>query len=322
MCPLELRKNSLHFRSKRVAQALHSLRAVHAIPLTKNLTVEVGDTALAYRESGRGDPLVLVHASLSDLRSWEPIEPQLAAYFRTINYSRRFAFPNQQITEGTDEVLAQHARDLIALIENLRLGKVHLVGNSSGAFVCLLAAKQRPDLIRTLTLEEPPVISMFLKSLPPKPGEMLKLLFTAPTTLLALIKAGAGAIGPATKAFANNDNERALELFSRGVLGAATYAKITPARKQQMLDNLAAHRAALLGSGLPVFTAKEAATLQLPTQLLYGSDTPIFQQRINRRLAESMPDATNIRIAGASHLVHEDNPEAVATAIIDFCRYH
>jgi pimeloyl-ACP methyl ester carboxylesterase len=281
--------------------------------------IDIDGLSFAYRESGRGDPLVLVHANLSDMRSWESLEPLLAEHFRVISYSRRFAHPNRPAGDSDDDPLSQHVEDLISLIQTLRLGKVHLVGNSSGAFVCLLAAQQRPDLVHTLTLEEPPVVSMFLQALPPKPGELFKLLFSSPGALIALLKFGATAIGPATEAFKDGDDVAALDLFARGVLGTAAFAKITPARKRQMTDNVKAHRAALLGAGLPVFTAADAAAVTTPTQLLRGAETPGFQRRINERLARLISGAKDICVPNASHLVHEDNPHAVADAIRTFC---
>jgi pimeloyl-ACP methyl ester carboxylesterase len=284
--------------------------------------IELNGATVAYRDSGRGIPVVLVHANISDMRSWEPIESLLAAHCRVINYSRRYAYPNVPIGDGIDDVLSQHAADLICLIERLQLGKVHLVGNSSGAFVCLLVASSRPDLVRTLSLEEPPVVSLFLRRLPPSPSEAFKLLVGSPAAFVALVKFGAGAIAPATKAFQNGDDDAALDHFARGVLGPAAYTKITPARRQQMIDNVRPHRAALLGSGLPVFTPTQAAAIGVSTQLLGGSDTPAFQQRINRRLAELIPGAKNLCIPNASHFVHEDSPQAVADMILKFCQQH
>jgi pimeloyl-ACP methyl ester carboxylesterase len=260
--------------------------------------------------------------ALSSSAWWDSLEPLLAKRYRVINYSRRFAFPNRPASRDDSDPLSQHAADLVALVETLRLGKVHLVGNSSGAFVCLLAAQQQPDLARTLTLEEPPVVSMFLQALPPKPGELFKLLFSSPGALVLLVKFGAGTIGPATKAFQDGNDGVGLEIFARGVLGAAAFAKTTPARRQQMLDNVTAHRAALLGAGLPVFTAAEAQAIETPTLLIRGSDTPAFQRRINECLAGLMPSAKELCIPDASHLVHEDNPQAVAEAIRAFCSEH
>jgi pimeloyl-ACP methyl ester carboxylesterase len=284
--------------------------------------IDINGVSFAYQESGRGDPMVLVHANISDMRSWQSLEPLIADRFRVISYSRRFAYPNHPADDGVSDALAQHAEDLIALIEKLRLGKVHLVGNSSGAFVCLLAAQQRPDLVRTLTLEEPPVVSMFLQALPPKPGELLNLLFSSPSALMELIKFGASAIGPATKAFQQGNDAAAVDIFARGVLGAAAFANVSPARKQQMVDNTPAHRATMLGAGLPVFTADDAAAIKTPTQLIRGAETPGFQRRINQRLAGLIPGARDVCVPNASHLVHEDNPQAVAAAVHNFCAQH
>lgn len=282
-------------------------------------SIDINGTSLTYRERGNGEPMVLVHANISDVRSWEPLEPLVAKHFRVISYSRRHAFGSQSIGAGEDDPLERHADDLVALIEALRLGKVHLVGNSSGAFISLLAARKRSDLVRTLTLEEPPVISMFLPTLPPQFATVVRLLFTSPSALFDFIRFGAGTIAPAVKAFQTGRSEEALDIFARGVLGKSAFARVTAERKQQMKDNLAPHRAALLGSGLPVFTAEDAAAIKVPTQLLRGVNTPSFQRRINQRLAALIPGARDVSIASASHLVHEDNPHAVAEAIREFC---
>lgn len=283
-------------------------------------SLELRGAHLRYRVSGRGEPLVLVHANLSDMRSWEPLEPLLAKHFHVVTYSRRFAKPNAPIEPGADDPLDVHVEDLLALVGTLQLGKVHLVGNSSGAFICLLAAQKRPELVRTLTLEEPPVVSMILRRLPPQPPEVLARLFTDPAGLLALMRFGAGTIGPATRAFREGRDADGLDIFGRGVLGAEAFALLSASRRRQMIDNVAPHRAALLGRGLPIFTAIDARAIVTPTQLLRGSETPAFQRRINQRLARLIPGARDVCVQGASHFVHEDNPRAVLEAVVDFCR--
>ena len=285
----------------------------------KTQHIDLHGETFACRVIGQGAPLLMVHGNLSDLRSWEPLQPVLSHHFCTISYSRRYAHPNPPISAGEDDPMARHVDDLIALIERLRLGRVHLVGNSSGAFICLLAAEKRPDLVRSLTLEEPPVVSLFLRQLPPTAGEVLKLLMSAPWALGALLKLGIGTILPATRAFQAGDDIAGLNIFARGVLGDDAYTQVAPLRRQQMAENLMPHRAALLGSGLPVFTEANAAAIQVPTQLLHGKETPTFQQHINRRLAGLIPGARAVCIADASHLVHEDNPLDVAQALVDFC---
>lgn len=85
-----------------------------------------------------------------------------------------------------------------------------------------------------------------------------------------------------------------------------------------MRDNLAVHRAALLGAGLPVFTPEQAKALTVPTQLIRGVNTSHFQRRINQRLAALIPGARDVVVGGASHFVHEDNPSAVAGVVREF----
>lgn len=296
------------------------------VPVTADAGAEgelqIGGESFFYRESGRGEPMVLVHANLSDLRSWSALEPLLAPDYRVISYSRRFAFPNRQPARIERDSLEAHVDDLEQVIGQLGRGPVHLVGNSSGAFVCLLLARRRPDLVRTLTLEEPPVVSMFFRSVPPRAGEAIRLLFRSPAALFDLATFGARSIGPALKAFEAGNDERAVGIFLRGVIGDAAYGGMTPDRRQQARDNTPAHRALMLGAGLPVFTAADAAAITVPTQLVHGQSTPSFQRRINRRLASLIPGAREVAIADASHLVHEDDPQAVADAIGRFCREH
>lgn len=258
---------------------------------------------------------MLVHANISDMRSWEAIEAMLAEDFRVTNYSRRYAYPNRPIPVGAEDPLAVHAQDLIALIESEAKGPVHLLGCSSGAFISLLVATQRPDLVRSLSLEEPPVTSMFVGSLPPTVSDMVRLLLTDPDALVAFMKFGARTIAPAVRAFERGDDDGALDAFARGVLGPDFFRRLTSARRRQMKDNLAPHRAALLGAGLPSFSPEQARALTVPTQLIRGASTSHFQRRVNQRLARLIPGARDVVVAHASHLVHEDDPSAVAGGV-------
>jgi pimeloyl-ACP methyl ester carboxylesterase len=132
---------------------------------------------LAYKDLGEGQPLVLIHANISDIRSWDPVAPHLAKNFRVITYSRRYAWPNDEIQDNVADPWQDHADDLEAMIEKLDIAPAHLMGNSTGATVALLLAKKRPDLVKSLILEEPPLISLFLPTTPPPLMDVLKLLW-------------------------------------------------------------------------------------------------------------------------------------------------
>lgn len=57
--------------------------------------VRVNDYDMTYSESGTGLPLVLVHGSLGDYRSWKAQIPCFAQQYRTIAVSLRHAYPEK-----------------------------------------------------------------------------------------------------------------------------------------------------------------------------------------------------------------------------------
>lgn len=62
---------------------------------------------------GEGEPVVLVHGSSSDLRTWEQQLAAIGASYRTIAYSRRYARPNDDIEPDADDQMLPHVDDLI-----------------------------------------------------------------------------------------------------------------------------------------------------------------------------------------------------------------
>jgi pimeloyl-ACP methyl ester carboxylesterase len=281
-------------------------------------TVFVDGATLAYLEQGEGEPVVFVHGSASDLRTWEQQIPAIAQSHRAIAYSRRYARPNKDIPPGLDDQMLPHVDDLVSFLRAIDAVPSHLVGNSWGAFICLLAAIHHPELVSTLVLEEPPVLSLFV-STPPRPTELL---VRRPKTALAILKFGAGTIAPAQRAFRRGDDERAMERFASGVLARESYERVSDERKQQMRDNLNAFRAQLLGAGFPPLADEDVRGVAAPTLLLTGERSPAVLRRLSDCLHELLPNVEQIEIAAASHRMHEENPAAVNEAILGFLARH
>src|SRR5215212_3074091 len=85
--------------------------------------------------------------------------------YRTISYSRRFAYPNKWIGNlAQDNTIEDNARDLAELIRKLELAPAHLVGASYGAFVALYCVSKNPELAKTMVLNEPPIFEFLAKS--------------------------------------------------------------------------------------------------------------------------------------------------------------
>ncbi len=52
----------------------------------------------------------------------------------------------------------RYAEDLASFIRGLGLQKSHVVGSSYGAYTALVLAAMHPELVRSLTIGEPPIL--------------------------------------------------------------------------------------------------------------------------------------------------------------------
>jgi pimeloyl-ACP methyl ester carboxylesterase len=281
----------------------------------------VNGTTLAYREEGEGEPVVFVHGTLSDMRVWDQQVPSVGRSYRAITYSRRFAPPNEDIDLDVDDQMQPHVHDLAAFLREIGAEPAHLVGSSWGAFIALLTAAQHPELVRTLVLEEPPVVPLFV-SMPPRPAELLRLFATRPRTGIALLGFVTRTLAPAQKALERGEDERAMETFLVGVLGRAAYEQLSEARMAQLRENRKSFRAQILGAGFPTIGDDDVRSVRAPVLLLTGEHSPAFLLRLTDRLEELLPTVDRAEIPNASHAMHEENASAVNEAIVGFLGRH
>jgi pimeloyl-ACP methyl ester carboxylesterase len=283
-------------------------------------TAAVDGAMLAYREQGEGEPVVFVHGDCSDLRTWDQQLPAIGASYRAIAYSRRYARPNEDIEPDADDQMHRHVDDLAAFLREIGAAPAHVVGHSWGAFICLLAAIRQPRLVRSVVLAEPPVLSLFM-SVPPRPTEVLRLL-RRPRTALAILAFAARTGLPAEKAFRRGDDETAMRSFAYGLLGKDNYERLPEERRQQARENLSTLRAQTLGEGFPPLGVDDVRGVAAPTLLMTGERSPAYLLRLTDRLQRLLPNPERVKIAGASHLMHEEDPDAVNEAILGFVGRH
>jgi pimeloyl-ACP methyl ester carboxylesterase len=58
--------------------------------------------------------------------------------------------------------------------------------------------------------------------------------------------------------------------------------------------------------------------IPVPTLVLRGAESPILDRDVGERMARELPRGRFVEIPGAVHMLHEDNPEAVVAALLDF----
>jgi pimeloyl-ACP methyl ester carboxylesterase len=112
--------------------------------------VGVGGVTTWYAEHGTGDPLVLLHGGFSDASEFGGTIPALAEHFHVFTPERRGHGHTPDVPGPISYDLM--AADTAAFLDNLEIGRSHLVGHSDGANVALLVALSRPDLVDRLVL--------------------------------------------------------------------------------------------------------------------------------------------------------------------------
>ncbi len=285
-------------------------------------TAKVEGATLAYREQGEGEPVLFIHGGVSDLRIWANQLPVVGRSYRAISYSRRYSRPNEDIDPDAEDSWLQHVDDLAVFLREIGAAPAHLVGSSQGAFIGLLAAIRYPELVRSLVLEEPPVLPLFV-SFPPRTTELLRLFATRPRTAIAIMRFVLGTVLPATRAFERGEDDKGLETFILGVLGSETVARLPEESKQRSRDNISTLRASMLHDiGFPPIEDADVRGVRIPVLLMTGDRSPAFLLRLTDRLEELLPSVERVEIPDSSHAMHEENPPAVNEAILDFLELH
>jgi len=115
-----------------------------------------------YRDTGgNGAPLILLHAATGSSRVWEYQIPVFAAAgYRVIAFDRR-GWGRTSINSAESQPASSQpassqpgtaADDLLALLDQLGLDRVHLAGTAAGAFVALDFALSYPQRVRSLVI--------------------------------------------------------------------------------------------------------------------------------------------------------------------------
>jgi non-heme chloroperoxidase len=270
--------------------------------------ISANGTELAYVEVGQGEPVIFVHGGLQDYRMWTEHLPKFAGRYRAIAYSRRNNFPNDVSVDGMpDGGSDAHGEDLAAFVRALGLSKVRVVAHSSGAHAALFFAALHPDMVVSLALNEPPATGM-LVGLP---------------DVADMLKDWGNGLAPAREALRAGDTKAGIPLFVNGVGGPGAYERRSDADKKMNSDNVASYQAdATTKRPRPVFTCDMAKTITAPTLLSNGERSPKFFYRILDQLEVCLPNHQRIVIAGSSHTVPSESPDAYDQAVLTFLAKH
>jgi pimeloyl-ACP methyl ester carboxylesterase len=266
--------------------------------------IELNGTTLTYVEDGQGVPVVLVHGALGDYRTWSGEMDDFAARYHVVAYSMRYHYPNAW-TEG--QYYQVHIADLVALLQTLNLGPVHLVGHSYGGAVAAFVAREHPELVRSLVLAEAGLGSLIANNDDAKPllaewGKVAKV---------------------AREHVQNGELDQATIVFMDAINEAGGGFKGLPTAFQTgMLQNTSTLKPFFAGPPPPPFTCEDAGKIGAPTLLVEGEATQKLRHFIDNELQRCLPNVDRVQIPGAAHPLEMVNPKDFNVAVLQFLAKH
>ncbi|HVC51854.1 MAG TPA: acetoin dehydrogenase dihydrolipoyllysine-residue acetyltransferase subunit [Stellaceae bacterium] len=251
-----------------------------------------GDYRLHYLDLGDGGvPIVFIHGFGADLNTWMFNQPALAERQRTIALDLPgHGGSTKALSSAFDS--AGFAADIDRALAALGINRVHLVGHSMGGAVALHLAGWQPDRVVSLTL-------------------------IASAELGAEINAAF--IGGFVKMERRREAQKVLRLLVHDP-ALVSRQMVEDVLRYKRLDGVAAALSAIAAEWFPngvqrARWAEIAATLAIPTQIIWGSDDKI----IPLAHAEALADRVPVHILDAAgHLPHMEKSAEVNRLIARF----
>jgi len=274
-----------------------TLDATYRTADTRYLTVD--GVRFRVRDSGPTDaPVVLMlHGFGASLETWEPWATQLVPAYRVV----RFDLPGFGLTgpDPTGDYSDARALRLIAaLLDQLQIAQVNLIGHSLGGRLAWRFAAQYPDRVHTLVLISPDGFAspgFRYDSAPDVPLLLRALPFTLPTPLLRMNLAAAYS-DPAR--LSDSTVRRYRDLMR------------APGVRQAIVDRLSQVRL--------VDPAPLLEQIRAPTLLLWGTRDAMIPFANAADYTRHIPQARLVPIEGLGHVPFEETPDAALVPVRRF----
>jgi pimeloyl-ACP methyl ester carboxylesterase len=276
----------------------------------EHLALQANGARFHVARLGEGPPLLLLHGWPEFWLTWEPVMQRLADRFTLIAPDLR-GFGASDKPDGPFGA-AEHAADLVALLDALGVARVGVVGHDVGGAVMQALARAAPERITGLFFFDfvYPGIGARM-GLPDRLNEIWYQSFHQMEMAPALVGASRESCRAYFRHFLRHWSHRkdafddVLEEFVDNFLvpgnlaGGFAYYRAAHAGRIAMMQGAA--------PALPPIT--------LPTCVRWAEHDPIFPFAWTDRLHETFPDLDLAMFEGVGHFPHREDPDRAAAEI-------
>lgn len=253
-------------------------------------SLEANGVVTTYEQTGRGEPIVLLHGGEADHSMFDGLAHELSVHFSVIAYDQRDSGATRNPPSSYS--LADLADDAAALITGLGYDRAHVFGTSLGGLIAQVLAARHPGRIDRLVLGSTWKVNR-------SPLDVNADVFRT----LASYRGDTAANAP-----------KIAEYFFPPDYLRARPELIEIFRGSTRDDGQKARRGALLGQ--PV--AADLAGFDRPTLLLVGGEDRLIPNAETFALARDLVHVETRTIANVGHVASIQAPERVAEAVTAF----
>lgn len=260
---------------------------------------QINRTTLFHEQTGRGEPLVLVHGAWVDHTSWDAVVAGLAESFRVVTYDLR-GHGASSLEPRDAGTVQDDIADLVALVDHLGLGAVNVAGISSGACIALRLAIEHPAIVRRVLPHEPPSAQYLAGDPDNKPllddiGELLA--------------------ATHDRIVAGDHRAAAQRFFDELVM---PWADIPAATQDRIISHAVAFLGQLRDPDAVTLESRQLGELTMPVLLSQGAWSHRFATLVVEQLALILPNARRHVVSGAGHVPQMTHPEDYVAMVTEF----
>jgi len=253
---------------------------------------EVNGTKLYYESTGSGVPALFVHGMCGNAGVWQKQVSLVSQAVRCVSYDRRghTRSPLGNVEQRTVEL---HADDAAALLKSLGIAPCVLVASSGGARIGVDLIRRYPELFGAAVLSEPPIFGL-------DPGQ-------GGRQVMADLQP------PLEAAFRRNDPRAAVDAFFE-YMCPGLWLTLDDAGREPYRAN---HAELLPDLQMPQYqiSIEDLRQINVPCKMVSGSESHPVLRRIARVIAEALPNAELIELAGVGHVTYAEAPDEFARLV-------